>query len=68
VKAGHTRIAGDRRRTVLKAATWLGARPEAVAQAALAVLASVEDGAPFSGVPPQLGDLADLGLAGRLLR
>lgn len=68
VKAGHTRISGDRRRTVLKAASWLAGRPEAVAKAAIAALEAVEGGAPFPAVPPELGDLADLGLAGQLLR
>jgi Ca-activated chloride channel family protein len=68
VKLGNTRVAGDRRRTVLKAATWLTGRPEPVAKAALAILDAVEGGAAFSGPPVGLGDLADLGLAGALLR
>lgn len=67
VHAGHTRTSGDRRRTVLKAATWLSARSEAVAMAALRVLQIVEGGAAFPGVPPELGDLAELATAGRML-
>lgn len=68
VHAGHTRISGDRRRTVLKAARWLSARSDAVALAALRVLDAVEGGAGFPGIPTELGDLGELGLAGRMLR
>jgi len=67
VQAGHTRISGDRRRTVLKAATWLSSRSEGVALAALRVLDAVEGGAAFPGIPPELGDLGALGLAGQML-
>ncbi len=67
VRAGHTRMAGDRRRTVIKAATWLSSRSDAVAIAALRVLDVVESGAVFPGVPPEIGDVTDLGLIGELL-
>ncbi len=67
VQAGHTRISGDRRRTVLKAATWLASRSEAAALAALRVLDTVENGGSFPGIPPEIGDLGELGLAGRML-
>jgi len=67
VHAGHTRTSGDRRRTVLKAATWLSSRTESVAVAALRVLEIVEGGAAFPGVPSELGNVSDLGLAGTML-
>ncbi|MBN2800659.1 MAG: VWA domain-containing protein [Deltaproteobacteria bacterium] len=41
---GHTRVSGLRRRTVLKAARWLGARPEPIAAAVIALLEAVEAG------------------------
>lgn len=68
VQAGHTRTSGDRRRTVLKAATWLSSRVDAVAIAALRVLEIVEGGAAFPGVPSELGDVKDLGSIGQLLK
>lgn len=67
VFAGHTRVRGDRRRTVLKAATWLSSRTEPAAIAALRVLEVVESGAGFPGIPPELGDIADFGLIARML-
>ncbi len=67
VLAGHTRVKGDRRRTVLKAATWLSSRSELVAIAALRVLEIVESGAEFPGIPSELGNIAELGIAGQLL-
>ncbi len=41
---GHTRLAGDRRRVVLKAATWLSGRSEPSARHALALLEQAERG------------------------
>jgi len=57
---GHTRIAGDRRRVVLKAATWLAGRPEPLAAAALAQLTKVEAGNALDTMGfPSLGTSAE---------
>jgi hypothetical protein len=67
VKLGHTRRSGDRRRTVLKAATWL-AKHSGDPRAALALraLAAAEAGAPLSP-DADWRALAAAGREGRIL-